>query len=60
MSGKYTGMQARLRDVNPVAFYIPCTAHSLNLVVVSALSIGTKPHFKREAVRGMTGIGTWE
>jgi hypothetical protein len=36
MSGRYTGMQARLRDVNPVAFYIPCTAHSLNLVGVSA------------------------
>ena len=37
MSGKYTGMQARLRDVNPVALYIPCTAHSLNLVGVSAV-----------------------
>jgi len=36
MSGRYTGMQARLRDVHPVAFYIPCTAHSLNLVGVSA------------------------
>jgi len=36
MSGKYTGMQARLRDVNPFAFYIPCTTHSLNLVGVSA------------------------
>ena len=32
MSGRYSGMQARLRSVNPLAFYIPCMAHSLNLV----------------------------
>ena len=37
MSGKYGGMQALLRRENPLAFYIPCTAHSLNLVGVSAV-----------------------
>ena len=34
---KYGGMQALLRRENPLAFYIPCTAHSLNLVGVSAV-----------------------
>ena len=37
MSGRYSGMQARLRSVNPLAFYIPCMAHSLNLVGVGAV-----------------------
>ena len=34
---KYGGKQALLRRENPLAFYIPCTAHSLNLVGVSAV-----------------------
>jgi len=37
MLGRYTGMQAHLRKVNTLAFYIPCMAHSLNLVGVSAV-----------------------
>ena len=37
MSGRYAGMQALLRNVNPLAFYIPCMTHSLNLVGVSAV-----------------------
>jgi len=37
MSGRYAGMQAHLRKVNPLAFYIPCMAHSLNLVGVCAV-----------------------
>ena len=38
MSSKVWGyMQALLRRENPLAFYIPCTAHSLNLVGVSAV-----------------------
>ena len=37
MSDRHTGMQARLKDVNPLAVYIPCSAHSLNLVGVSAV-----------------------
>ncbi|KAK4881074.1 hypothetical protein RN001_004393 [Aquatica leii] len=38
MSGRYTGMQARLKDKNPVAVFIPCAAHSLNLVGQAAAS----------------------
>lgn len=41
MSGRYSGMQARLRAINPLAFYIPCTTHSLNLVGLSAVDCCT-------------------
>ncbi|OCU00650.1 hypothetical protein XELAEV_18006429mg [Xenopus laevis] len=36
MSGTYSGLQARIKQVNPPAVYIPCPAHSLNLVGTSA------------------------
>lgn len=32
MSGLYQGVQARIKEVNPLAEYIPCIPHSLNLV----------------------------
>ena len=32
MSGKYTGLQTRVKEVNKLAVFIPCSAHSLNLV----------------------------
>ena len=32
MSGRYSGMQARLKQLNPLALFVPCAAHSLNLV----------------------------
>ena len=32
MSGKYNGLQARLKNRNKAAHYIPCSTHSLNLV----------------------------
>ncbi|KAL4126419.1 hypothetical protein QTP88_010641 [Uroleucon formosanum] len=32
MSGKYSGLQARIKEVSPLAEYAPCSAHSLNLV----------------------------
>ena len=37
MSGRYSGMQAHLRRINPLAEYIPCVAHSLNLVGCNAV-----------------------
>lgn len=36
MSGKYTGVQARIGEINQCAPYVPCAAHSLNLVGNSA------------------------
>jgi hypothetical protein len=32
MSGKFRGLQARIKEMNKFAHYIPCLAHSLNLV----------------------------
>lgn len=36
MSGKYRGLQARIKEINKYAEYIPCFAHSLNLVAKCA------------------------
>ena len=32
MAGKYSGLQFRIRNENSPADFIPCSAHSLNLV----------------------------
>lgn len=36
MKGKHIGLQKRILDMNPRAFFVPCAAHSLNLVVNDA------------------------
>ena len=42
MSGKFQGFQAHLKNENSLAVYIPCTAHSLNLVGVYSVNSCTK------------------
>jgi hypothetical protein len=37
MSGKYTGVQARIKNLCQYAEFIPCSAHSLNLVGINAV-----------------------
>ena len=32
MAGVYSGVQARIKEINPFADFVPCSAHSLNLV----------------------------
>jgi hypothetical protein len=32
MAGKYNGLQAKLKEQNPLIVYVPCAGHSLNLV----------------------------
>ena len=32
MSGEYSGLQARIKEINLLPEYIPCAGHSLNLV----------------------------
>ena len=34
MSGRYTGLQARIHQLNEFTIYVPCAGHSLNLVGV--------------------------
>ncbi|MBN3287620.1 FA69C protein, partial [Polyodon spathula] len=36
IAGKYSGVQARLKQVNDLARFVPCVTHSLNLVGVHA------------------------
>lgn len=36
MSGKYKGLQARIKEINPLAVYVPCETHCLNLTVSHA------------------------
>lgn len=36
MAGKYKGVQARILESNELAYFVPCVAHSLNLVGVHA------------------------
>lgn len=33
MSGAYNGLQKRIKDVQPLALYVHCAAHNLNLVI---------------------------
>ncbi|KAK0147428.1 Zinc finger MYM-type protein 1 [Merluccius polli] len=37
MSGKHSGVQARIKEVAKLAFYIHCNAHCLNLVLVDTV-----------------------
>ena len=39
MSGKYTRVQARIKEVNRCASYVPCAGHSLNLVGNVAVNV---------------------
>lgn len=45
MSGKYNGLQAKVREKNNLASWIPCTAHSLNLVAKNAVESCSTVHF---------------
>ncbi|XP_065654477.1 uncharacterized protein LOC136081119 [Hydra vulgaris] len=36
IKGKKIGLQKRILDLNPLAFYLPCESHSLNLVIRDA------------------------
>ena len=36
-SGRYNGLQAHLKNKNPLIHYIPCAAHSLNVVGVNSI-----------------------
>ncbi|XP_060881736.1 zinc finger MYM-type protein 1-like [Metopolophium dirhodum] len=42
MSGQFKGLQAYVKNKNPLAVFIPCTAHSLNLVGVNSVNCCTE------------------
>lgn len=37
MAGRCTGVQTRIKQLNPLASFVPCSAHSLNLVGMCAV-----------------------
>ncbi|KAL4143541.1 hypothetical protein QTP88_005860 [Uroleucon formosanum] len=39
MSGKFNGVQAHIKDTHPLAIYVHCSAHVLNLVVSKSCSV---------------------
>lgn len=39
MRGIHSGLQTRILNINPRAYFVPCSAHSLNLVVNDAAKI---------------------
>ena len=41
LSGKHSGVQKRIKDVNPKAEFVPCSNHSLNLAGVHAAAVTT-------------------
>lgn len=42
MSGRYNGVQALLKEKNNFANYVPCAAHSLNLVGAESVKVSTE------------------
>ncbi|XP_068989239.1 zinc finger MYM-type protein 1-like [Neodiprion pinetum] len=42
MKGKNLGVQKRILDLNPLAFYVPCGCHSYNLVLCDAAKSSVK------------------
>uniref|UniRef100_A0A3B3TM85 DUF4371 domain-containing protein n=1 Tax=Poecilia latipinna TaxID=48699 RepID=A0A3B3TM85_9TELE len=38
MSGVYKGLQARMKELNPLVEWVPCAAHTLNLVGVNSVN----------------------
>ncbi|KAJ8396469.1 hypothetical protein AAFF_G00017750 [Aldrovandia affinis] len=45
MSGVYKGLRARIQQVNPLADWIPCAAHSLNIVGMSSVDCCNEARF---------------
>ena len=50
MAGVHCGVQRRILDINPLATYVPCNNHSLNLAGV---------HSAQESVNATTSFGRW-
>lgn len=38
MSGTYKGLQTRIQEINPLVEWLPCPAHTLNLVGVTSVN----------------------
>ena len=51
MAGKYKGVQSKIMSANDLAIFVPCAAHTLNLVGVHAAEVsffGRVQNFKQK------------
>lgn len=51
MSGQFSGLQSRVKKLNPLAMYVHCCAHNLNLVLIDSII---------SPVVAISFFGTWE
>ncbi|KAL4090727.1 hypothetical protein QTP88_025508 [Uroleucon formosanum] len=51
MSGRFSGLQSKVKELNPLAMYIHCCAHNLNLVLIDSI---------RSSVVAVSFFGTLE
>lgn len=51
MSGRFSGLQSKVKQLNPLALYIHCCAHNLNLVLIDSI---------RSSVEAVSFFGTLE
>ncbi|KAF7280372.1 hypothetical protein GWI33_006103 [Rhynchophorus ferrugineus] len=54
MSGKYIGLQTRIKDINRYSEFIPYLAHSLNLVAKYAAKCCTKTLISSDFVENLS------
>ncbi|GFQ86461.1 uncharacterized protein TNCT_386551 [Trichonephila clavata] len=43
IAGCHTGVQQRIKDINPNVEFVPCSNHSLNLICINAASVEGVP-----------------
>lgn len=51
MSGRFSGLQSKIKELSPLALYIHCCAHNLNLVLIDSI---------RSSLDAVTFFGTLE
>lgn len=51
MSGRFSGLQSKIKDISPLALYIHCCAHNLNLVLIDSI---------RSSINAVSFFGTLE
>ncbi|KAL4143365.1 hypothetical protein QTP88_005703 [Uroleucon formosanum] len=62
MSGVYNGLQTRIKNYSSTAFFVPCSAHSLNLIGSNAADTtqeGTKFFFICQAIYNFFSVSTF-
>lgn len=53
MSGVYSGVQARIMEMEPLAKYVHCAAHNLNLILHDSVKNIAEMHQFYDTVEGL-------